>query len=216
MPLVVNAATMMVFLFGSVGRFDWPNGWVLIGLSALTGAAAERVLARNPGLAAERRNGKAGKKWDRALVGLVVLLGPVATWITAGLEVRHGAAPAWPLWLAAAGGIAAILGGALLVWAMHANAYFSAVVRIQKDRGHSVVSTGPYRWVRHPGYAGMSAFMLATPLILASRWAFVPAALTVVLSLLRTVLEDRTLHEELAGYVEYARAVRYRWLPGLW
>jgi protein-S-isoprenylcysteine O-methyltransferase Ste14 len=110
----------------------------------------------------------------------------------------------------------AVLSAALIAWAMRSNKFFSSVVRIQKDRGHVVVSSGPYRFVRHPGYTGISAFTLATPLILNSLWAFVPAVLTAAVSGLRTFLEDRTLHNELEGYPDYARKVRYRLVPGIW
>jgi protein-S-isoprenylcysteine O-methyltransferase Ste14 len=99
---------------------------------------------------------------------------------------------------------------------MLSNKFFSSVVRIQKDRGHTVVAGGPYRFIRHPGYTGMSAFTLATPLILNLLWALVPAAATAALTLLRTLLEDRTLHNELDGYSDYARRVRYKLMPGFW
>ena len=113
------------------------------------------------------------------------------------------------------GVVGALLGTALIAWAMLSNRFFSSVVRIQKDRGHTVVAYGPYRFIRHPGYEVMSAFMLATPLILGSYWAFAPAAGTVALNALRTAL-DRTLHDELEGYTDYARKVRYKLLPGVW
>jgi protein-S-isoprenylcysteine O-methyltransferase Ste14 len=109
-----------------------------------------------------------------------------------------------------------MLGAALIVWAMRSNRFFSSVVRIQKDRGHTVVEGGPYRFIRHPGYAGMSAFILATPLILGSYWAFAPAAATAAVTVLRTAMEDWTLHNELDGYGDYARRVRYRLLPAIW
>lgn len=99
---------------------------------------------------------------------------------------------------------------------MRSNQFFSAVVRIQKDRGHTVVTGGPYGIVRHPGYSGIAAFTLATPLILNSRWAFVPAAATAAMTVLRTVLEDGTLHNELDGYADYARRVKYKLAPGIW
>ena len=99
---------------------------------------------------------------------------------------------------------------------MRSNKFFSSVVRIQKDRGHVVVTSGPYRFVRHPGYTGMSAFTLATPLILNSQWAFVPAVVTAAITGLRTVLEDRTLNHELEGYADYARRVKYRLAPPIW
>jgi protein-S-isoprenylcysteine O-methyltransferase Ste14 len=99
---------------------------------------------------------------------------------------------------------------------MLANRFFSAVVRIQTDRGHVVVSDGPYRVMRHPGYAGGMLSYLASPLLLSSLWMFIPAVLTVAAMVARTALEDRTLRAELPGYADYARRVRYRLLPGLW
>jgi len=99
---------------------------------------------------------------------------------------------------------------------MLANRFFSGVVRIQNERGHSVVSDGPYRWVRHPGYAGGFIGDLALPLLLGSAWAFIPAALTAGAVVLRTALEDRTLQAELPGYREYAQRTRFRLLPGVW
>ena len=99
---------------------------------------------------------------------------------------------------------------------MAANAFFSAVVRIQDDRGHAVASGGPYRFVRHPGYSGSLAFELATPIMLGSLWALIPSGLNALLIVVRTALEDRTLNEELDGYREYAGQVRYRLLPGVW
>jgi len=99
---------------------------------------------------------------------------------------------------------------------MQANRFFSAVVRIQEERGHAVASGGPYRFVRHPGYVGMIAQFLVTPLTLGSLWALMPAGIAVGLYVWRTALEDRTLREELAGYQDYAARVRYRLLPGIW
>ena len=121
-----------------------------------------------------------------------------------------------PDWTFAAGVAVAVLAAALIAWAMRSNKFFSSVVRIQKDRGHVVIASGPYRFIRHPGYTGMAAFTLVTPLILNSRWAFVPAVITAAMTVLRTVLEDRTLHNELDGYADYARRVKYRLVPAIW
>jgi protein-S-isoprenylcysteine O-methyltransferase Ste14 len=113
--------------------------------------------------------------------------------------------------------LVAILAG--YAWASYAlleNRFFSGVVRIQSERGHHVVSSGPYRWMRHPGYAGALLAALATPVFLDSRWAFLPAVLLTAILVVRTALEDRVLHDELAGYREYAERVRYRLLPGVW
>ena len=110
-----------------------------------------------------------------------------------------------------------ILAGYVLgAYALIENRFFSGMVRIQTDRDHQVVSSGPYRWVRHPGYAGALLVYLVTPLFLDSAWAFLPAVFLAVVLVIRTHLEDSTLQEELAGYREYARRVRYRLLPGVW
>jgi protein-S-isoprenylcysteine O-methyltransferase Ste14 len=213
-PLCFSLLITAICLFASAGRLNWSNAWVLLGLSFLAGLAF--TIGRSPELTAERRNIKAGKSWDKVLVSITVLLGPIAMWITAGLDDRfHWSARMSPLAFVAGAGVA-MLGAALIVSAMRSNPFFSSVVRIQKDRGHTVVSDGPYRFIRHPGYAGMSAFTLATPLILGSYWAFAPAAVTTAVTLLRIALEDQTLHNELEGYTDYARRVRYKLLPGIW
>jgi len=213
-PLCFTLAITAACLFASAGRLSWSNAWVLLGLSFATGLSF--IVGRDPELTAERSKIKDGKSWDKVLVGITVLLGPMATWITAGLDDRFQwsgvASPA-----AFAAGIAmAILGAATIAWAMRSNKFFSSVVRIQKDRGHTVVANGPYRFIRHPGYAGMFVSILATPLILGSYWALAPAAATAAVILLRTALEDHALHDELDGYTGYARRVRYRLLPAVW
>ena len=102
------------------------------------------------------------------------------------------------------------------MWALVENRFFSSVVRIQTDRGHVVCDSGPYRIVRHPGYAGNMLALLGIVLALSSLWTLIPAAAALVIAVIRTTLEDRTLQEELPGYKEYARRVRYRWFPGIY
>ena len=201
-------------LLGSAGRLDWPHAWVLLGLSLVAGLAF--TVGRSPELAAERRNVKAGKSWDKVLVGITVLFGPMAVWITAGLDDRFHWSNGISSLAFAAGLASAVLAAVLIAWAMRSNRFFSSVVRIQKDRGHAVADGGPYRFIRHPGYAGASLFILVTPLILGSYWALLPAAATVSVMVLRTIMEDVTLHKELEGYAAYARRVRYRLLPAIW
>lgn len=215
-PVVFSVAITSVCLFGSVGRLDWLNAWVLLGLNFVASIVTTALLWRNPELLAERSNIKAGKSWDKAIVGIVVLLGPMATWITAGLDTRFHWSDGMPPLAFIVGVVVAVLAAALIAWAMRSNKFFSSVVRIQKDRGHVVVTGGPYRFVRHPGYTGMSVFTLATPLILNSRWAFLPAMATAATAVLRTALEDRTLHNELDGYADYARRVKYKLVPVIW
>jgi protein-S-isoprenylcysteine O-methyltransferase Ste14 len=99
---------------------------------------------------------------------------------------------------------------------MATNAFLSTRVRIQEDRGHRVVTTGPYRMVRHPMYAATIIGFAGVSLLLGSWWAFVPGAVCTVLFIIRTALEDRTLQAELPGYKDYAARTRYRLLPGVW
>jgi len=209
-----SLAITALCLFASAGRLDWSNAWILLGLSLVTGLAF--TAGRNPEIGAERRNVKAGKSWDKVLVGITVLLGPMAVWITAGLDERFHWSNGMPSLAFTAGLAAAVLAAALMAWAMRSNRFFSSVVRIQKDRGHTVVDGGPYRFIRHPGYAGSSIFILVTPLILGSYWALAPAAVTAAVTVLRTIMEDLTLRNELDGYAEYARRTRYRLLPAIW
>ena len=213
-PVFISLTITAACLFASARRLDWWNAWVLLGLSLVAGLAF--TVGRSPELTAERHNIKAGKIWDKVIVSITVLFGPAAMWITAGLDDRFHWSSRMFFLAAPIGVVVALLSTALIAWAMRSNRFFSSVVRIQKDRGHRVVAGGPYRFIRHPGYAGMSAFMLATPLILGSCWAFAPAAVTVAINALRTALEDRTLHDELEGYTKYAGRVRYKLLPGIW
>lgn len=114
------------------------------------------------------------------------------------------------------GDIVFLLGFALTVWAMCVNHFFSTAVRMQFDRGHKVCTTGPYRYIRHPGYLGMITYYLATPIFLGSLWAMIPAIATVLLFIIRTALEDKTLIKKLPGYKEYAMGTRYRLIPRVW
>lgn len=192
--------------------------WVYLGLHAGTSGLLLALLARtDPALLAERmRIGPGAKRWDVALVSLMAVVGPAGTLATAGLDARFGwtGPMAWPATLAAL--VVMTAGIALIAWAMLRNPFFSSVVRIQGERGHRVVSAGPYRYVRHPGYSGAALVFAAMPIVLGSHWALLPAAATICVTVVRTALEDRTLHRELAGYAAYAGRVRYRLLPGIW
>jgi protein-S-isoprenylcysteine O-methyltransferase Ste14 len=136
--------------------------------------------------------------------------------LTAGLDARFGPSADFSLPIELAALVVILAGYALGSYALMENRFFSGMVRIQTDRGHRVVSSGPYTWVRHPGYAGALLTYLATPLLLDSVWAFLPVVLLLIVLVVRTRLEDQTLQAELPGYSEYARRVRYRLLPGIW
>lgn len=206
-----------LLLFGGAGRLDWWAAWAYTGIYvALIAFNAFTMLRGRQELIAERAEVRAGwKGWDK-IIGSAMSLSWLATLLAAGLDMRFGWSPALPGAAQAAGAVLVALGFLTFSWAMASNPFFSSVVRIQKERGHTVVTGGPYRFVRHPGYAGSVVYILATPLLLGSLWAYVPAVLACILLVARTALEDRTLLAELPGYREYAGRVPYRLLPGLW
>jgi protein-S-isoprenylcysteine O-methyltransferase Ste14 len=216
----IMTALPAAVLLGSSGKLEWWMAWVYIGMTTAFSLGSRMIMLRKyPGLIAERADYSDkddAKPWDKTLAPLVAVGGPIAVLLAAGLDMRFGWSPDLPLSLQAAGLAVAALGCALGMWAASENRYFSAVVRIQRERGHSAVSSGPYRYIRHPGYAGGILAAIAMPLVLDSLWALVPAALLSGLLIVRTALEDKTLHEELSGYGDYAERVRYRLLPGVW
>lgn len=219
--LVQIAITFLLYiaiLFGSSGRLDWTWAWVYLGLyvGCLVINAAI-ILRRHPELAAERaRFSKDAKAWDKVLATLVGAVGPLAILLVAGLDVRFGWTQRLDLAVQLATLLVLALGYALSSWAMASNRFYSGLVRIQKERGHAVETGGPYRFVRHPGYVGFIIFTLATPPMLGSLWALVPAGLAIGVMVVRTALEDRTLLAELDGYANYTARVRCRLLPGVW
>jgi protein-S-isoprenylcysteine O-methyltransferase Ste14 len=150
------------------------------------------------------------------LVLFVGFFGPIAVMVVAGLDRRCGWSSIVPLPVQVLAALLVAGGYGFGVWAMLENRYFSSVARIQEDRGQQVVTTGPYRIVRHPGYAGMVLVSMALPVMLNALWALVPALVLATSFALRTSLEDRMLKEESEGYTDYAERTRYRLIPGVW
>ena len=209
-----------LILFVCGGDFGWWQAWVYALLIVAAGVGG-RILGerRHPGLTAERQNVEKiqnAKAWDKVLAPLMALSISFPLVIVAGLDHRFGWSPVFPLWLIVLGIFLTALGYAISAWAFIENRFFSSVVRIQKDRGHAVCDSGPYRIVRHPGYAGNILPLLGIVLALSSLWTIIPAAVALVIAVIRTALEDQTLQEELPGYQEYARRVRYRLFPGIY
>ena len=206
-----------VALFWSAGHMDWWPAWaVLAVMAAWTAATAIVILRFNPALLAERLGPRQGAKpWDTAILS-VLGLSQLARYIVAGLDERFGWTGDFPLAAQLTALALCALGYALVVWATASNAFFSQIVRIQTERGQTVATGGPYHSVRHPGYLGAIVYEMAVPVLLASWWAALPSVLNVILLVVRTALEDRTLQAELAGYADYARQVRFRLLPGVW
>jgi protein-S-isoprenylcysteine O-methyltransferase Ste14 len=204
-------------LFGGSGDGRWVAAWLLLAVFVAAQVAAFREMKRQPDLLLERSKLQPGTKpWDKLLVALLALVVPLLTWITAALDHRFGWTGREQIARVAAGFVLMVLGIKLTQWAIGENHFFAATVRIQTDRGQTVVSTGPYAYVRHPGYTGMLALTIGTPFALGSRWALLPAALGVVVLAVRTALEDRTLQAELPGYADYTRRVRSRLVPYVW
>ena len=201
------------------GDPGWWQAWLYSPLIVAAGIGG-RMWAeqRHPGLTAERQNFEDiqnAKAWDKVLAPLMAVSIAYPVVIVAGLDHRYDWSPEFPLWLNAFGFILISLGYAFAAWALTENRFFYSVVIVQTDRGHVVCDSGPYRFVRHPGYAGNILALFGIVLALGSVWTLIPVAVASIISVTRTVLEDRTLQEELPGYRDYARRVRYRLIPGV-
>jgi protein-S-isoprenylcysteine O-methyltransferase Ste14 len=207
-------------LFIAAGRLDWLWAWVYVGIVVFFTFVSRIIVIRtNPDLIAERAQSLEREDirgWDRLILFFLLLVGPLAMMIVAGLDERFGWSPQISVALRLVALAIMVLGYTVGTWAMAVNRYYSAVVRIQKDRGQTVITDGPYRFVRHPSYATGNVASLMIPILLGSLWALIPCGLVVLGTIIRTALEDKTLLEELDGYKEYAARVRYRLLPGIW
>ncbi len=210
--LLVEAA----LVFGAAGRLDWAWAWVFLAIYLASIAVNAAFLRRNPEIVAERGRPAEFKRWDKWVSGLWGVLQYIGLPLVAGLDARYAWTGsldvAWHVFGAALFGV----GLGLFGWAMITNAYFSTAARIQSDRGQTVCRSGPYRFVRHPGYSGAMLQSLGVAVLLGSAWALLPGIAAVGLMVLRTGFEDRMLQVELAGYPAYVRDVRHRLVPGIW
>ena len=217
---IKNAAAVLVvgaLAFAVAGRLDWIMGWVYVAIMVLNVVGTLAIIGRrNPDLVAERSGlGRNTKPWDPPLA-IVMAYSPLLIVLAAALDRRFGWTRPPALGISLAMLVPVLAGWIVMYWVMMANRFFSGTVRIQSERGHTVVSTGPYRIVRHPGYAAAIVIYAALPVMLGSVWGYVPFALFLAVVVARTALEDRTLRAELAGYEEYSRRTRYLLVPGLW
>ena len=204
-------------LFGSAGQLDWPRGWgYLLVVLLLEVITLTLLAALAPETLNQRGTLQSGvKSFDKAF-GVLWLALALCTAVVAGLDAvrfRWSTLPWSPF---AVGLVVLLLASSFVTWAMVENEHFEPFVRIQEERGHRAVTTGPYRFVRHPGYLGAILGALATPLMLGSAWTFVPAGLVALLFVVRTHLEDQTLRRELQGYEEYTKQTRFRLVPWVW
>ncbi|WP_374687562.1 isoprenylcysteine carboxylmethyltransferase family protein [Promineifilum sp.] len=209
-------AVYALCLFVPAGTLRWWNAWMYLGLflfAILTGGLY--VARKNPAIINERgRPSENTKPFDRLFARLSVPIG-LSTLIVAGLDHRFGWSSV-PLWLQIAGFIGILPGLIMPYWVMLVNAYAATTVRVEVERGQHVITTGPYRYVRHPLYSATLFGYIFSPAAFASWWMAIPLALSSVLFIWRTANEDRTLMAELPGYQEYAQKTRYRLLPGVW
>ena len=217
--LVVVYSLIPLILFLCSGDIDWWQAW-LYALLILCAGIGGRAWAeqRHPGITSERQNKtsfKNAKSWDKVLAPLMAVSLVFPMVIVAGLDHRYHWSPEFPLWLIIVGFILILFGYAFASWALAENRFFSGVVRIQTDRGHVVCDSGPYKFVRHPGYAGNILALFGIVLGLGSIWTLIPAVVALIITVIRTKLEDRVLHEELQGYGDYAKRVRFRLIPGI-
>ncbi len=208
---------LAVLLFAAAGRLDWGWAWALLAAHVIALVINSLVLLpRDPALVVERSQTPEGSKtWDRRMTRVVMVM-ILATYFVAGLDARWGWSAELPLGTHLLGLLGYVLGTVIWLWAMISNPFFSKLVRIQTERGHTVASGGPYRFVRHPAYAGYILLTFGTVLLLGTLGALIPAAGVGVVYAWRTALEDATLQAELDGYRAYAARVRYRLLPGVW
>ncbi len=210
-------ALVFICIILLAGGLDWFRGWVFIGLLIVGRTISTRYIGRKDPELLRRRGqiGQGTKTWDLVLLTLFGL-----TYLAIIVVAAFDAQNHWsqmPVWLWLIGAVLYVFFVVVITWAMAVNTHFEKTVRIQRDRHHRVIESGPYRIVRHPGYlATILGLILPTPLLLGSWWAFIPTILAMACLILRTVLEDRTLRQELSGYEAYTRKVRYRLLPGLW
>ena len=215
LAIVIGALAAILFL--SAGRLDWVEAWLFIiefGFFLILYAAGG--MAKAPAQLEERSKvAENVKSWDKVIMGIYTVL-LVVLFSLAGIDAGRFGWTSLPTGARIIGWVGLILAGSIIFWAIVANTYLSRMARIQTDRDHQVVTSGPYRYVRHPMYLGNIVLFLCIPLALGSGWAVIPGSSIAVLFFVRTALEDQMLRGELKGYQEYAQRVRYRLFPGIW
>ncbi len=203
-----------LLLFGAAGTITWVFAWLYLFVSLVIIGTNSVLLP--PEVIEERGRKKENTEpWDRIISSLIIIPW-LAIYVASGLDFRWQWTPQLAVVWHLLGLILYVLGNALVVWAISFNRFFSTAVRMQFERGHTVCSAGPYRYLRHPGYLGMITYIMASPLFLGSLWAMLPAVITAILFIIRTRLEDQTLIQKLPRYEQYAARTRYRLFPGVW
>jgi protein-S-isoprenylcysteine O-methyltransferase Ste14 len=207
---------MLGLLFFVAGRWDYWQAWVYMIINLIVLILMGTLLTRNAELVEERLNPKEGMKgWDKFYFAATTLMYILAL-VLGGLDGRFGWTTNMPLSVYWARVIVYLIGQAIFLWARYTNNYFSSVVRIQSDRGHTVCKDGPYRFVRHPGYVGGFLFTITIGLMLGSWSASIPQVIAALMLIWRAARKDKTLQAELPGYTQYANETQFRLVPGIW
>jgi len=214
---LIGTLFFILILFISAGRINYWQGWLLVSINIVSVVINSLALLNNNELAEERSLAKSGtKSWDKKILGLSTIT-LIIIYIVAGLDSgRFQWSPKFHWSINAPGIVLIFLGEVIFLTAQKQNKFFSSVVRIQTDRGHTVCDTGIYKIVRHPAYFGMIISVAGIPLVLGSLWSFIPSVCSTILTLIRTSLEDKTLINELNGYREYTYKTPYKLLPYIW
>jgi protein-S-isoprenylcysteine O-methyltransferase Ste14 len=213
----IGTFIFFLILFFSAGKIDYWQGIVYVIIGLIMSALNYTVLKPDSDLLTERaKPGEGSKKWDKILLGLSFLI-TIAMFTLAGLDSgRYHWSPNFHWSLSLIGVFLTASGQLLFLLAQKQNKFFSSTVRIQTDRDHTVCDTGLYKIVRHPAYLGSIIQSLGFPLLFGSLWSILPVGLLIVLHVIRTYLEDKTLKEELSGYLEYSLSTRYKIIPYVW
>ena len=203
-------------LFFVAGRWDYWQGWVYTITNMILLILMATLLTKSSELVEERLNPKEGvKSWDKFYFAVTTPLYMIAL-LLGGLDARFGWTTNMPLFVYWSSVIIYLIGQAIFLWARYTNNFFSSMVRIQTDRGHTVCKAGPYHYVRHPGYVGGFLFTITVGLMLGSWWASIPQVIAALMLVWRTAREDKTLQTELPGYADFTKETKYRLLPGVW
>jgi protein-S-isoprenylcysteine O-methyltransferase Ste14 len=215
---IVGVLGMAAALFLAAGRLDWWGAWGAIAVMTAWTAAMVVIMGWvQPELLEQRMGANREKNSADAVIISLINLATFVRYIVAGLDIRNGWSGAFPAWAQLAALVICFLGyDALFIWAIASNKFFTQIARLQPERGQVVVTGGPYRWIRHPGYTGVMLYELAVCVLLGSWWAYCASAVSVALIVIRTAREDRMLQTNLPGYADFAQRVRYRLLPGIW
>jgi len=213
---VILLSVLGAILFGAAGRLDWIMAWAYL-IIHLSSIIIILFLGDPNMLFVRTHKEEKPKRWDVMLVGLSFFFYSPLSFLVAGLDYgRFHWSPPIPILIQLLALLVFILGQGFASWAMIVNKFFIKFVCIQTERGHYVVTDGPYAYIRHPGYSGTVIAFIFLPIALSSLWAMIPAVIGGGLFAIRTFLEDQLLQKELGGYQKYASQVRWRLIPGIW